>query len=610
MESSAKLHIQLLGSFRVHLNGQDLNAERWPRRLANLLKLVALSPNGRLHRDEVLETLWPELPAKAAMNNLHGTLHALRQLLPNLPPSYLRIKEHYLVLGPPEGVSVDVKIFIAQAERARHSQQVDDYEAARAYYRGDLLPEDQYQDWAANRREELKSLYLDLLIELASLHEKNGNHTATLDTLRKALEQEPALETAHRNVMRLHLQMNQPQMALKQYARLHKVLQDEFDAEPDEESRAFYETILTRTGSRHEEPKANSRPADLPPTNLLPSLSSFVGRETELMHLMPLLGTTRLLTLRGAPGCGKSRLTLEFALRSRHAFRDGIWRVDLSEEIDPTHLPEKVAQKLDLQEVTLFEELSQHIRDKDILLILDNAEHLSLACAHFTEALLDRCSKLRVIVTSCIPLGVSHEVIWRVPPLCLPPEGADLEEIQNSEAVQLFLERARLYRPAFRFTPELAPIIQDIVGQLDGLPLAIQLLVPKLSALSVEQISARLGNLLRLLRSDSPTIPPRHRSYEVALDRIHTLLSQEEQDFFISLASFAEPFSLEDLEDLYGTEFDIPARLTTLVSSSLLTVQGPGNQLRYRLLEPIRQYALKRFGEEQSGRDVQGNARG
>lgn len=574
------------------------------------MKLIALAPDGRLHRDEVLEALWPELSATAATNNLHRTLHALRQLLPELPSSYLRVKEHYLVLGPPAGVWVDVHAFVREADKARRSHQVNDYEAALAHYGGELLPGDYYQDWIAARREELRSICVELLMELASLYEDQGNYVGARDALQKLLEQEPALEAVHQNLIRLYLGLGQPQAALRQYARLREVLQRELDAEPDEESQALYQSILNSNASRDKErPQVLSPPQNLPPTNLMPNLTSFVGREVELAHLSALFTTTRLLTLRGAPGCGKSRLAREFALGQHHVFRDGVWHVELSEQAAAEQLPATLARALGLA-MTSLEPLKEHMRDKALLLVLDNTEHLASESAQLVDLLLKHCPKLKVLVTGCSPLGLPGEVTWRVPPLSLAPEGADLDELQMSEAIQLFLDRARLYRPAFSLTPELAPTIHRISQSLDGLPLAIELLAPKLSALSIEQIAARLSNLLNLLRNDSPIIPLRHHSYEAALDRSYRRLGEEERSLFVGLANFTAPFTLEDLEDLYGEELDALSHLTTLVNTSLVAVLGPGSFLRYRLLEPIRQYAFKRLKVERIEREPKDGSRG
>jgi predicted ATPase/DNA-binding SARP family transcriptional activator len=582
MEPSRELHIQLLGEFRVWTEAQKITKTKWPRKAASLIKLLALAPGHRLHRERVLDHLWPELSTKAAMNNLHGMLHETRQSFSST--THLRFQDHALLLG--ERVWVDVDAFIALAAKARRTREPSDYLAALELYKGDLLPEDPYEDWTSARREELRSLYLDLLMELARLQEERKDYPAALETLGKVLESEPALEAAHHSQMRLYLLLGQRRKAIKQYERLREALRQELDVEPDEESQALFVKILAET---HEKAK----PVALPPTNVAPALTGFIGREHELAELEPLLDTTRLLTLRGAPGCGKSRLALELAVRKRQAYPDGIFLADLGECPDAACLPKAVAQALALEGTIALSGLKAALADKELLLILDNCGHLVDACARLPDILLKHCPRLHILATSREALNLPGEVVWQVSPLAVPEEEGLLED---AEAARLFLERARLHRPDFSLTPERAPAILKICRKLAGLPLAIELAAAKLGVLSVNQIAARLDDL-SLLRRKNPLASARHWSFEGALDASFASLSEEERVLFTRLAVFPGSFSLEEAEALY--ELDGLELLAELVNKSLVSVERQEEEPRYRLLVPLRRYALKGLGEEE-----------
>ncbi|MDQ3396907.1 MAG: NB-ARC domain-containing protein [Deinococcota bacterium] len=595
MEPSIELYIQLLGTFKVWTTFQAILAANVRQKAASLVKLLALAPEHCLHHERVLEELWPEVPEKAAMNNLHRTLHDARRALSTSSNSYLRFRGDLLVLAPAERLWTDVDAFVAEAVKARRSQEVEDYEAALAHYKGDLLPEDHYQDWTSARREELYSLHLDLLMELAQLHEGREDHPAALGAFRKVLEREPALEAAHLGIMRAYLMLGQRHSALRQYGRLHEALRRELDAEPDEESRRLYEQILA--GDPKVRIKVRPSPSGLPPTNLTPALTSFIGREAELAQLESLLGTTRLLTLKGTIGCGKSRLALELAFRKRRAYRDGVWWVDLADCAEASCIPEAIAQALDIETPSL-DGLKAYLKDKELLLILDNCVHLLEACAKVAVTLLRGCQGLRLLATSREALQLESEVNWRLSPLRVP-QGDRLERLEDYEAVRLFVERARLYRPAFALTPERTPAVINICRHLEGLPLAIELLVSKLGVLSTGQIAARLDDLLPLLRNANRSVTPRHRSFEEALDGSYNLLSQEEQALFRQLAVFAGGFSLEAAESVCAAGLEVLELLSSLIDKSLVMVEPTERRLRYRLLEPIRQYAARKLAGEE-----------
>ncbi len=353
------------------------------------------------------------------------------------------------------------------------------------------------------------------------------------------------------------------------------------------------------------------------PNNLPIALSSFIGRGREIVEVKQLLATNRLLTLIGAGGCGKTRLAIWVAEEVGAAFSDGVWLVELASLANPELAPQTLATVLGLREQTgrpVLESLTDHLASRQVLLVLDNCEHLIGACAQLAHDLLQRCPDLRILATSREPLSISGETVWLVPPLSTPefvPEsqaarsGSDL---LRYEAVRLFVERASAVSPAFELTDQNAPTVAEICQRLDGIPLAIELAAARTRALSVRQIADRLDDRFHLLTGGSRIAPPRHQTLEATLDWSHTLLPEVERMVLHRLSVFAGGWTLEAAEAVCASD-NVPAgdvleALAHLADKSLVVVdqRGHDDESRYRLLETIRQYALKKLVE--SGEDV------
>lgn len=347
------------------------------------------------------------------------------------------------------------------------------------------------------------------------------------------------------------------------------------------------------------------RSLDVLPNNLPLQLSSFIGRTRELAEVKRLLFTTRLLTLTGAGGSGKTRLALQAAANVLGRFPDGVWLVDLSSLSNPALVPQMVATTLRVPEEPrrpLTDTLADELHHRSMLLILDNCEHLLTGCAHLANGLLGRSPDLRILATSREALGIAGETVWPVPTLALPDPQlpASLEELAQSEAVRLFVERAAAVQPAFDLTMANAPVVADICRNLDGIPLAIELAAARTKVLTAEQIAARLGDRFQLLTGGSRTAPPRHQTLRTALDWSHDLLSPQEQTLLQRLAIFAGGFTLEAAEQIcdgHGiAEAEVLDLLTHLVDKSLALVERvTGAEARYRLLETVRQHAAEKL---------------
>ena len=346
-----------------------------------------------------------------------------------------------------------------------------------------------------------------------------------------------------------------------------------------------------------------------PPKDNLPlQLTSFIGREREIADLrMLLVGEARLVTLTGPGGSGKTRLALSVASGLAGDFKDGVWLVELASLSDPDLVPQAVASVLSVREtpgLTMTGTLVEHLEGREALLILDNCEHLVEACAALTDTLLHACPKLRILATSREALAVAGERNWPVPSLSSPdPRNLpQIEELVRIESVLLFVERARSQRADFALDSRNASSVAEVCQRLDGIPLAIELAAARVGALSTGQISNRLERSLGLLSGRDRTAPERQRTLRGTLDWSYELLKKEERELFGRLSVFAGGFTLEAAEAVCaGEEIERDEVLDLLghVMNKSLVVAAAGEEgaLRYRMLEPVRQYGWEKLAE-------------
>jgi predicted ATPase/DNA-binding NarL/FixJ family response regulator len=343
--------------------------------------------------------------------------------------------------------------------------------------------------------------------------------------------------------------------------------------------------------------------------NLPAPRSSFIGREQEVLEIRRELETTRLLTLTGAGGSGKTRLALEVARDLMDAYPDGVWLVELAPLSEEELVPKAVAEALEVAErpgEPLADTLTEVLGTRELLLVVDNCEHLLDATARLADSLLDSCPNVRILATSREALGVEGELRWPVPPLSAPEPQRSLtvEELERSESARLFLARARNRDPSFAFTPGSAQTVAEVCSKLEGIPLAIELAAARVGTLSLEQISERFEGSLELLTHGGRTAAPRQRTIRGTLDWSHELLSERERKVFGRLSVFAGGWALEASEAVVSgggiEEKEVLELLSGLVEKSLIVAEPTADGgVRYRLLDPIRQYALEKL--EQSG---------
>jgi predicted ATPase len=341
------------------------------------------------------------------------------------------------------------------------------------------------------------------------------------------------------------------------------------------------------------------------PHNLPLALSTFIGREREVDELKRLVNDTRLLTLTGPGGAGKTRLAVAVAHEVVESFEDGVWWVGLASLSDSDVVPQAVASAIGVREApwrSPADALVEDLETKDLLLILDNCEHLIDACAALADALLRTCPGLKILATSREALSIGGERLWIVPSLSLPDpgQGADAQKLGRYEAIRLFVERAKGTVSSFELTEENAPAVAQLCRRLDGVPLAIELAAARTNVLSASQISARLEDSLMLLAGTDRTAPTRQRTLRGTLDWSYELLGENERKLFGRLSVFAGGWTLEAAEAVGAgegvEEEEVLELLSGLVDKSLVVAEaGPEGVSRYRMLEPVRQYARERL---------------
>lgn len=590
------LSLQVLGGFRLLDRGRPIAVPS--ERVRSLLTYLVLRRGVSQHRARLAALFWPDSTDEQARTNLRKLVLELRRTLP-LADRCLRVDGAALVWRDDAPCAVDV---VAFEDAASQEASPVALEQATKLYRGDLLP-GCYDEWVLTERERLRQRYCTVLERRAAVLEARGAYAEAIGCARQLLEQDPLREEAYRLLMRLHAAAGDRAAAVRVYHRCEAVLRRELDVAPSPATREAYARVL------HAGARPLDEPATLPPSarhNLPRHLTSFVGRAREIVDVVHLLADAPLVTLTGAPGCGKTRLALRVAADLVDSYHDGVWLVELAPIADPALVLRAVASALDVRELpgqSLAETLVTVLREKRLLLVLDNCEHVGAACGQLATILLSACSAVRILASSRHALKVPGEALWRVPPLSMPGPGASLspEALLEYDAIRLFVERAAAVRPAFRLGPRNAPVVAELCRRLDGLPLAIELAAARMQALTPQQIVTRLENRFRLLRTAGHPAFSRHQTLETALAWSHDLLSDPERRLLRRLSAFAGGATLEAAEAVCtgdGLEADeVLGLLAELVDKSLVFVETQGEEARYRLLETVRQYARDRLRE-------------
>jgi predicted ATPase/DNA-binding SARP family transcriptional activator len=593
------VELRLLGSFSVSIDGAVVAADAWRLGKAkDVVKLLALAPHHRLHRDQLIDVLWPDRDPRSGANNLYQALSAARRAITSAGGdghACIRLEDEWLTLCPTTPLWIDVDAF----EDVSSSNDVEDLLEALALYRGELLADDRYIDWAASRREAVRQRYHAILIALGRQCEQAGDLLEAQSLFRRLLDDDPANEVAHQALMRVAARSGDRVAAIRQYELLEEALQLELDVRPGDESRKLLDDI--RSGKF--EPVASAGPAH----NLPVPLSTFVGREREMVDLPPLVGRSRLVTLTGSGGCGKTRLATEVAGRCLDEFDDGVFLVGLGPLTDPSLVDLELARTLGVRAVEgerALDAVARRIGGRRMLLVLDNCEHLIKAAAAGAEASLATCPRLVVLATSREPLRVPGEIVHRVPSLELPnpahlPSAA---ELTHYAAVRLLVDRVAAVDPTFTINESNAAAVATLCFRLDGLPLALELAAARVPALSIAGVADRLDDRFHLLTGGQRTALTRHQTLQGTVEWSFDLLPEEQQTLFCRLAVFRGGFDAEDADAVGGGRDEesggVAPQLADLVDRSMVVAEADGEHVRFRLLETMREYGTARLRAE------------
>ncbi|MBC7804565.1 MAG: tetratricopeptide repeat protein [Akkermansiaceae bacterium] len=613
----APLTITLFGPLSVLVQGQPIPHLR-SRKAQWMLALLTLRHGRPVKREWLAGTLWPDVDQTQAFAALRPALSELRKALGEEGTRLQSPSRHFLLLDL-AGADVDVATF----DTALARKTTDGLEKAVSLYRGQLL-EGCAEEWVVPERVARQQECLRALQTLAT-ETAASSPAKAIDCWRRAVALDPLWEVPRRGLMELLAKIGDSNAALGVYRDLLTLLQREDPrAAPEDETTALYRRLrehargkassaaFTTAASVREETAAPSVTG-----SLNHPLTELIGREDECREVTERLRRSHLLTLTGPGGIGKTRLALQIASDIVAEYPDGAWLVALDALTDGQQVSGQIFSVLRLKEApgkTLLQTVTERLRGKRLLLVLDNCEHVLASTAEVARQLLRECDGVRILATSREALGIAGESVWPVPPLSVPepdhlPPGkaARRQVLLGYESVQLFLERAQAVQQTFALTGENAQAVAWLCSHLEGIPLAIELAAARVRALTVEQITERMQNhsgSFRLLTGGNRSASSRQQTLRGALDWSYELLSHEEQKLLQHLSVFTGGWSLAAAERVCGEAGDakISDLLTSLVNKSLvlaLEVQSAKTDRRYRLQEMVRQYAAA--GLEASG---------
>ena len=573
--------LALLGPPLLRIAGQPVTVRS--RKPLALLAYLAVSGQS-VGRDSLAALLWPDHDQTSSRAYLRNALWVLSKA--GLE-EWLALDGDAISLRP--GFELDVAELRRLADETRqHTHPAEAacpdclarLRAAADLYRDSFLAgftlrdSPEFDDWQSFQAELLRQEFARVLERLVALVERAADGEAGIGYARRWVAVNSLNEAAHRGLMRLYAQTGKRALALKQYETLAQVLDEELGAEPDATSRQLFAEISAgrfQGVAAVEIPPAGApaaAAAPRPPHNLPAQLTCFVGRQRDMAQLQALLeDENRLLTLIGPGGSGKTRLALEAAAGLLDRFQDGVFFVNLAAVDREDLVPSAMASALGMFEAPgrpLVDLLKEQLRDRQLLLVLDNFEHLMGAAALVAD-LLAVAPRLTVLVTSREVLRLYGEQVYDLPPLELPSldPPAPYADLLENEAVQLFVQRARAVQPSFELNEQNAPLVAEICVRLDGLPLAIELAAARTGLFSLAQLCAQLhqqpGDRLKVLRGGPRNAHARQRTLSGMIDWSYNLLHPAEQQLFARLAIFFSSFSLQAVEQVCLSGLDLEA---------------------------------------------------
>ncbi len=604
------VHVALLGPLEISLDGRTVALRG--ARPRTLLTRLALAPGQAVRADALVEAVWDsDLPA--------DELHSLQSLVSRLRRA---LGDSELVQAAPGGYrlavepdAVDAVRFERLAEdgatalaRGEHAAAVGLLDEALGLWRGTALADVAAHGFAAAEAARLDARRVSAAADRVDALLALGHGGRVVGELEALLREHPANERLAGQLMSAQVAAGLPAEALATYERVRAALDARLGTPPSPALQALHLSVLRGDGAA----PAESAPAARR-SNLAVALTSFVGRAPELARIDALLEAGRLVTLVGPGGAGKTRLAREATARWVDRVSDGVWIAELAPITDAVEIVPAVLSALGLRETALvdrpghraprdgLERLLDALGDRDMILILDNCEHLVTPAAELAEALLGGCPRLRIVATSREPLAITGESLAPVPPLALPEPGADADEALAHPAVRLFADRAAAVTPGFAVDDRSAGAVVEICRRLDGLPLAIELAAARLRSLPLDEVARRLDDRFRLLTGGSRTALPRHRTLRAVVDWSWELLTEPERRMARRLAVFSAGATADSAAAVCafdGVEpADVADGLAGLVERSLLHVIPDSQPPRHRMLETIREYGLEQLSE-------------
>ena len=600
------MDIRVLGGIEVLVDGRPRHLDG-PKQRA-VLALLLVHRRTVVPLDLLVDALWGDDPPPTARATMQTHLSKVRRALAdagpvgirNVPPGYT------LDIGPRD---VDADRFDSCVSRARERRAGAPLEAlalldeGMALWRGPAFAEFADEPWARGEAARLEELRLVAVEDRAEAQLALGAHTAVVGELGCLVEQHPFRERLWMQLMlALHRSGRQGE-ALRTANQLRGHLRDELGLDPSQELCQLERAIATDDPALRPPRRATTAPGGEPQPRSaqLPSaVTALVGRKSDLAELSALLPTIRLLTLVGPGGVGKSSLAVELARRELAGPGGTVRLIELAAVRDDAAVAAAVAQALDIErrlDRSLEESIIDVLGSREVLLVVDNCEHVLDAVGRLVHQITRWCPGVRIVATSRERIGMAGEVVWPVLPLEVPPSGGAVRDaIASYPAVRVFVERAVDAVPGFAVDDASAPAIAELCIQLDGVPLALELAAARMVSMSPAQLAERLHERFVLLGGGHAR-EPRHRTLVDLVQWSYELLSPGEQTLFDRLSVFVGGFDLESAEGVCGvgglTRGEVAAPLAHLVEKSLVT-SGPG-RARYRQLETLRQYGAERL---------------
>ena len=591
------MKFRLLGRLELDADGVDLTPVR-PKQRA-LLALLLLRAGEVVSIDELVEGLWGPRPPETAQKALHGHISALRKRLgaeriETRPPGYrLRLAG---------GDELDVHRFervVAAARTDAPSARSRKLREALALFRGEPLSDFRYEEFAASEAVRLEELRLTVVEEQIDAELELGRHAEVVPQLERLIVDHPLRERMRAQLMLALYRVGRQADALQAFQEARARLVDELGVDPGPALQRLERQILNH------DPEL-AAPDALSPglnfasarANLPPQPTPLIGREREIEEVTDLLRRpeVRLVTLTGTGGTGKTRLAIQAAAGLLDDFADGVVFVGLAPLQDPDLVLTTAAQALGvgaLSGETLADDLARGLRNRELLLVFDNFEHL-LAAAPSVAEIAARAAGVKLLVTSRAPLHLSAEHVYPVSPLATPAGGEDLDRLLHCESVALFETRAQAVRPDFAVTSANAGAVADVCSALDGLPLAIELAASRVGALPPAAMRRRLDHRLKLLVGGAQDAPERQRTLRATIDWSYELLDQAEQRLFVRLAVFAGGCTIEAAQRVCGDDhLEVVDGLASLTEKGLTRLEGSDEEPRFTMLETIREYATE-----------------